>query len=393
MPSPDDRKVNLPYVESTNAPFAQIASVQVSNNQTVVTFGMMLSQGQLERTDKVVLVDLDTEETYKFKYDVGFDEKTMRIKNGVMYASWVFKKIPLRANRLAIVQTDGAQYFFNGVDLNRHSTASSHGRNTISPIASPPGIAVAQGRFIPPTGSFPTGNDVVYEGGSFSKADNQPTGTGNTPNGNTESGDDVTGLGSLLDGLSAAVRGGLGDPTVNITPQARTQTTTNQNLHTPDLSFYELHGNVRSCTFQAYTMYAEVIDFTREGKLATPLEQRITRNKLGQIVLLTATEPCEMDGEYYSTAYEWDASGQIRKEIADSPEGTTTTVYRYDSKGNVIEKRTTGFSGDDVNWLERYTYKAFDEKGNWTVREKTWRDIGFNSEAVQETEKRIITYY
>lgn len=75
------------------------------------------------------------------------------------------------------------------------------------------------------------------------------------------------------------------------------------------------------------------------------------------------------------------------------PEGTTTTVYRYDSKGNVIEKRTTGFSGDDVNWLERFTYKAFDENGNWTVREKTWQDIGFNSEAVQETEKRIITYY
>lgn len=393
-PVPDDRKVNHPYVENTNAPFAQIASIDVSNNQTVVTFGMMLSQGLLERTHKVVLMDMDTGETYKFKYDVGFDEKTMRIKDGVMYASWVFKKIPLRTNRIAIIQTDGAQYFFSGIDLSRHNTASSHERDKHGLTIPPPVATVTPERFIPPgQEGFPTGNDVRYSDGRFTKSDNPPTDRDNALGGNTEMDDDVTGLGSLLGGLSTAVRGGLGDPTANIKPQTKNQAQTNHDLHTSDLSFYELHGNVRSCTLQAYTMYAEVIEFTRDGKLATSLVRRVSRNNKGQIVLLTDTEPCEMDGEYYSTAYEWDAYGRLAKEIEDTPEGTTTTVYRYDSKGNVIEKRTTGFSGDDVNWLERFTYKAFDENGNWTVREKTWQDIGFNSEAVQETEKRIITYY
>ena len=72
------------------------------------------------------------------------------------------------------------------------------------------------------------------------------------------------------------------------------------------------------------------------------------------------------------------------------------TTFTYDDRGLLL----TSYTEVDSWELSIYKYLKFDEKGNWTERERTW--LGYSAGAGEdedpiyrnkEVEKRTITYY
>lgn len=152
-----------------------------------------------------------------------------------------------------------------------------------------------------------------------------------------------------------------------------------QQLETSDLTLFGLKGNVKAVTDEIGNTY----NFTKEGKLDLP-ESQIKRDDSGKIVSYTVDE--------LTTEVAWDQDGYVTE--TNLPGQKTT--FTYDDRGLLL----TSYTEVDSWELSIYKYLKFDEKGNWTERERTW--LGYSAGAGEgedpiyrnkEVEKRTIVYY
>lgn len=152
-----------------------------------------------------------------------------------------------------------------------------------------------------------------------------------------------------------------------------------QQLQTPDLTFFGLKGNVKSLTDEIGNTY----NFTKDGKLDLP-ESQIKRDDSGRITSFTVDE--------LTTEVSWDSDGNV----AETNLPGQKTTFTYDDRGLLL----TSYTEVDSWELSIYKYLKFDDKGNWTERERSW--IGFSNGVEEgedpiyknkEVEKRTIAYY
>ncbi len=152
-----------------------------------------------------------------------------------------------------------------------------------------------------------------------------------------------------------------------------------QQLEISDLTLFGPKGNVKSVTDEIGNTY----NFTKEGKLDLQKSQ-IKRDNSGKIVSYTVDE--------LTTEVVWDNDGNV----AETNIPGQKTTFTYDDRGLLL----TSYTEVDSWELSIYKYLKFDEKGNWTERERTW--LGYSAGAGEdedpiyrnkEVEKRTITYY
>lgn len=150
-------------------------------------------------------------------------------------------------------------------------------------------------------------------------------------------------------------------------------------MQTPDLTLFELKGNVKSVKDE----YENTYNFTKEGKLDLP-ESQIKRDNEGRIISYTINE--------VTTEVQWNKDGNV--EGAKGVDHTTT--YTYDDRGLLL----TSYTEVDTWELSIYKYLKFDEQGNWVERERSW--LGYSAGVEEgedpiyrnkEVEKRTISYY
>lgn len=90
--------------------------------------------------------------------------------------------------------------------------------------------------------------------------------------------------------------------------------------------------------------------------------------------------------------------GQVKEEIADDPASTIKVSYKYDEKGNLIEKleeqKGKGEFGTDSKSKSVYGEYKVDVQGNWTQRKSTlyYEGDGAKTEYVS-MDYRVFTYY
>lgn len=125
---------------------------------------------------------------------------------------------------------------------------------------------------------------------------------------------------------------------------------------------------------------------------------QITRDKKGQ--LIKKESPIAGSKQKVSEEFSYDKDGYITS-ITSTGDGSSTTCFYYDSKGNCTSS-VSNYSSKDVKKEESTTYKieATDLKDNWTLRKATcitkYRDAVTGIFSKQDTtyryEKRDITY-
>ena len=152
-----------------------------------------------------------------------------------------------------------------------------------------------------------------------------------------------------------------------------------QQIQTPDLTLFNLKGNVKSVTDEAENTY----NFTKEGKLELS-DSQIKRDGEGRIISYTIND--------LTTEVSWGKDGNV--------EGTKgvdhTTTHTYDDRGLLL----TSYTEVDSWELSIYRYLKFDDKGNWIERERSWLGLSPDPEESgdpvyknKEVEKRTIVYY
>jgi len=159
------------------------------------------------------------------------------------------------------------------------------------------------------------------------------------------------------------------------------------NFKSPDLTFFELHGHVKTVSYGK----DEVIEFSRDGKFIkdngrdpfrtgtiTEFESpdEYKRNAQGYI--------SEVGGWEWGTEYFW-ADGRVVKESGGAEAFEWEYLYHYDSNGLLVSLSGTEGEFEEPKTSVKYTvtYSEFDEYGNWTKRHVS---SGRNTQ-------RSITYY
>ena len=111
-------------------------------------------------------------------------------------------------------------------------------------------------------------------------------------------------------------------------------------------------------------------------------ESQIKRDDSGKIVSYTIDE--------LTTEVSWDKDGNV----AETNLPGQKTTFTYDDRGLLL----TSYTEVDSWELSIYKYLKFDDKGNWTERERSW--LGYGSDGGEdpiyrnkEVEKRTIAYY
>ncbi len=184
--------------------------------------------------------------------------------------------------------------------------------------------------------------------------------------------------------------GGNSSPTASATDSTATATDSVAaiaQLTTPDLTFAEVKGNVKTVA-NTDPQYGEshIFEFDAEGNLikcSTYENAKYKRDSEGQIIAIDV-----YDEEF---AYIWENARPSVNTI-NEPDGTTLTYqFEYDSNGALIKTTGTSDGPDGVStWTETYTYgpDSFDDHGNWISR------TVYNSDINQTvTATRKITYY
>ncbi len=106
-----------------------------------------------------------------------------------------------------------------------------------------------------------------------------------------------------------------------------------------------------------------------------------------------------------NVTWEWDDQGRITSEYFTGCEWAVEHRYNFDDKGlRTSAKQVSSDMGEEYKSDETYTYPAFDDKGNWTVRTTTRRQTSIVDDSGNETpstgaipeytiETRTIEYY
>lgn len=214
-------------------------------------------------------------------------------------------------------------------------------------------------------------------------------------------------------------------------------------LETPDLAMRELQGDVESCVLEYYFMEApedittDSVTFTPQGNLLSvtswytdggrricssdvrfetdadgnylPAVDRVSpemrtsieRDALGRIVVwdyAPSDNGAESDKSYLEE-YSWGDDDLLKGYKLSGWEYSSRAGYEYDADGR---RSNTVTVSDDIEFhstdTQTYTYKKFDERGNWIEREvrgKTeYDDEGHKSTSMSlRIDKRRIRYH
>ena len=182
---------------------------------------------------------------------------------------------------------------------------------------------------------------------------------------------------------------------------------------TPDLAIYELHGPVKSVTYHnfdgnyvtsmddpgvlfSYYNGSKTYYYREDGTLKGVTNYKINRDANGRIKSVKSNERLEFDD--YTISY--DKQNRPIKIQNSGMEWGYTITYKYDKYGNVISDRNDGgmesFSWD---YNSAFTYKEFDDFGNWTKRNRSTKCRNYECDELVSTkttnaiESRTITYY
>lgn len=159
-----------------------------------------------------------------------------------------------------------------------------------------------------------------------------------------------------------------------------------------DYTFFELKGNVKSCTLVS-AGFEETYTFTPEGKYATYSREiqniiGCERDTQGRIVSLHIKDAIDRE---YAENYEYDEKGRISKSSCEAdPDGLSFELTNtYDSNDRLISSKGWWDGPGPLEYS--YKYLTEDEQGNWTKRIKSTTLEG--EEPYDETEERTIEYY
>lgn len=168
--------------------------------------------------------------------------------------------------------------------------------------------------------------------------------------------------------------------TVTITEVKEVQASHLNLLETPDLTYFQVKGNVRSIKTKGVE---DMVTFDKEGQLKASGEfSRLKRDPKGYISSWGYDE-------YFVT---WENSKPKTYKIRESDGGESITTYYYNEKGQLSKaEQHSEYPGEDVwNEIRNYSYnpKSFDSHGNWVKRTVT-----SNQHPNSYIEERTITYY
>lgn len=144
----------------------------------------------------------------------------------------------------------------------------------------------------------------------------------------------------------------------------------------PDLSLFQLKGNVKECLIPGDDMNNTVLEFDGDGNLINPKYEKIERNANGEII------------EYYDpkteckTRFKWE-DGKVMgvTDMFEDGYNSTSIGYEYDKDNNIVQLIQEG-----VPFPTNYSNYKFDDFGNWISRTSEC-----NGNSIEEN--RFITYY
>lgn len=229
-----------------------------------------------------------------------------------------------------------------------------------------------------------------------------------------------------------------------------------EDLETPDLTWYDLRGNVESCTtelsaavdsqdkalseMQGSGSSITEVRFSRSGMLTAekwislfdnsrylalnlgleydsegnlkkgadssvdpPLPVRMVRNAYGEVTELRVGDGNSAADNCFTLQIEW-ASGKVKATEMRANELVRRMIFRYnaDSPGPVAAEFLSDDIEESTTGTEEYEYVAVDDHGNWTERRVTIRTKVKNYESIEgaggeflsyRVEKRTIVYY
>ena len=151
-------------------------------------------------------------------------------------------------------------------------------------------------------------------------------------------------------------------------------------LETPDLTYFQVKGNVRSIKTKGVE---DMVTFDKEGQLKASGEfSHLKRDSEGHISSWGYDE-------YFVT---WENSKPKTHQIRESDGGESITTYYYNKKGQLSKaEQHSEYPGEDA-WdeIRNYSYNSnsFDSCGNWVKRTVT-----SNRHPDSFIEERTITYY
>lgn len=161
----------------------------------------------------------------------------------------------------------------------------------------------------------------------------------------------------------------------------------NDDFTTYDLTFFEVHGPVRTINVNGV-----VFEFNRDGELILFKGKSPYSTYGGPYVKKSGKIVGEYSGrEYYQ--YTWQ-NGRIVKREADKGEDSEYAHYTYDAEGRISSLKITGCMASGY-FLKSIKYTYFDERGNWTSRAVTYENHyeGVQGETSVHTLSRKITYF
>lgn len=185
-------------------------------------------------------------------------------------------------------------------------------------------------------------------------------------------------------------------------------------VDTSDLKMYELTGNVKSVKAYAvkrgneeliYTLAfdANGLATTHKHDLDLDIDANVNveRNEKGEITVYNAALPDAKKAKV-NVEYTYNENGQAEK-IVTVRDGwnKTTEKVKYDEQSNRLKATAESYE-DDMRIVDdiTYSYKSYDEKGNWTERELTirnrtidWEGDVLHEQTIRRTEKREIIYH
>ena len=165
---------------------------------------------------------------------------------------------------------------------------------------------------------------------------------------------------------------------------------------TPDLTFFELQGPVKSCfgAVSPNVQSFERVEYDRSGKITSMESEDLCkwiRDDQGQI--------SSLNGEWTDADFTW-KDGHVILVWRNHEDMTYRHELEYDAEGRLVKQTVYGGTIDEVeddsmalDHILEYTYLEFDDHGNWTRRSEKWTDAELDFLNGEEEVTRTIEYY
>ena len=186
--------------------------------------------------------------------------------------------------------------------------------------------------------------------------------------------------------------------------------------HSPDLTFFELQGPVKSCigAVSPDVQSFACVEYDRSGKITSvngedpfALEEpwsevneetstmedhcKWIRDDQGQIT--------SFYGEWTDVNFTW-KEGRVTLVWRNHEDMTYRHEFEYDAEGRLVKQTVYGGTIDEVednamvlDHILEYTYLEFDDHGNWIRRNEKWTDAELDFLNGEEEVSRTIEYY